>query len=83
MEVSTAERSASGGPGIEPPAKNLYEAFLATVERLGDDDAIVAPDDYSISWNDLRKRVDAIAGGFADLGVGKEDTVAILSLIHI
>ena len=78
MEVSTAERYASGGPGVEPPAKNLYEAFLATVERLGDDDAIVAPDDYSISWNDLRKRVDAIAGGFAGLGVGKGDTLAIM-----
>ncbi len=78
MEVSTAERYASGGPGVEPPAKNLYEAFLSTVERLGDDDAILAPDDYSISWNDLRKRVDAIAGGFAGLGVGKGDTVAIM-----
>ena len=78
MEVSTAERYASGGPGKEPPARNLYEAFLATVERLGDDDAIVGPDDYSISWNDLRSRVDAIAGGLAGLGVGKGDTVAIM-----
>ncbi len=78
MEVATAERYASGGPGTEPPAKNLYEAFLATVERLGDDPAIIAPDDYSISWNDLRRRVDAIAGGLAGLGVGKGDTVAIM-----
>ena len=78
MEVSTAERYASGGPGVEPPAKNLYEAFLNTVERLGDDAAILAPDDYSISWSDLRKRVDAIAGGFAGLGVGKGDTLAIM-----
>jgi long-chain acyl-CoA synthetase len=78
MEVSTAERYASGGPGTEPPARNLYEAFLATVERLGDDPAIKAPDDYAIGWNDLRKRVDAIAGGVAKLGVGKGDTVAIM-----
>ncbi|MEK6251208.1 MAG: AMP-dependent synthetase/ligase [Actinomycetota bacterium] len=78
MEVTTAERYASGGPLTEPPARNLYEAFLATVERLGDDTAIVAPDDYSISWNDLRSRVDAIAGGLAGLGVGKGDTVAIM-----
>jgi long-chain acyl-CoA synthetase len=63
---------------MEPPARNLYQAFLATVERLGDDPAIVAPDDYSISWNDLRSRVDAIAGGLAGLGVGKGDTVAIM-----
>ena len=78
MEVTTAERYASGGPLTEPPARNLYEAFLATVERLGDDTAIAAPDDYSISWNDLRRRVDAIAGGLAGLGVGKGDTVAIM-----
>ena len=78
MEVTTAERYASGGPLTEPPARNLYEAFLGTVERLGDDTAIAAPDDYSISWNDLRRRVDAIAGGLAGLGVGKGDTVAIM-----
>jgi long-chain acyl-CoA synthetase len=78
VEVTTAERYASGGPLTEPPARNLYEAFLATVERLGDDTAIAAPDDYSISWNDLRRRVDAIAGGLAGLGVGKGDTVAIM-----
>jgi long-chain acyl-CoA synthetase len=78
MEVSTAERYASGGPGKEPPARNLYEAFLATVRRLGDDDAILARDGYSISWNDLRRRVDAIAGGLAGLGLGKGDTLAIM-----
>ncbi len=78
MEVTTRERYASGGPGVEPPAKNLYEAFLITVDRLGDDLAIEAPDDYSISWSDLRRRVNAIAGGLAGLGVGKGDTVAIM-----
>jgi long-chain acyl-CoA synthetase len=78
MEVSTAERYASGGPGTEPPARNLYEAFLATVDRLGDAPAIRAPHGYSISWNGLRRRVDAIAGGLAGLGVGKGDTVAIM-----
>jgi long-chain acyl-CoA synthetase len=78
MELSTAERYASGGPGTEPPAKNLYEALVNTVERLGDDDAILAPEGYSVSWNELRKRVDAIAGGLAGLGVGRGDTVAIM-----
>ena len=78
MEVTTAERYASGGPGTEPPAKNLYEAFLATVERRGDEPAIKASDGYSIGWNDLRRRVHAIAGGLAGLGVGKGDTIAIM-----
>ena len=68
MEVSTAERYASGGPGIEPPAKNLYEAFLATVDRLGDDPAIIAgegDDAVTMTWNELRDRVGRIAGGLA------------------
>ncbi len=78
MEVSTAERYTSGGPGKEPPARNLYEAFLTTAQRLGDDDAILAPEGYSISWTDLRRRVDAIAGGLAGLGLGKGDTLALM-----
>jgi long-chain acyl-CoA synthetase len=78
MEVTTAERYASGGPGVEPPSKNLYEALLATVDRIGDELAIAAPRGYSINWSGLRERVDAIAGGLAGLGVGKGDTVAIM-----
>jgi long-chain acyl-CoA synthetase len=77
MEVRVAERYASGGPGTEPSAGNLYEALLATVERLGDDLAITQGD-YSIGWSDLRRRVDAIAGGLAGLGVRKGDTLAIM-----
>ena len=41
MEATTAERHASGGPGRELYAQNLALAFQATVERLGDDPAIV------------------------------------------
>ncbi len=78
MEVTTSERYASGGPGTEPPAANLYEAFLLTVERLGEDPAIVGADGESIDWNRLRARVDAIAGGLSELGVGKGDTVALM-----
>jgi long-chain acyl-CoA synthetase len=78
MEVKTAERFASGGPATEPPASNLYDAFLATVERLGDDAAIIAPEGYEIGWNDLRRRVDAIAGGLAGLGLKKGDTLALM-----
>ncbi|MEK6277499.1 MAG: AMP-dependent synthetase/ligase [Actinomycetota bacterium] len=78
MEITTAERFASGGPGREPPAKNLYEAFVATVDRLDDDVAIRTADGEETTWNELRGRVDAIAGGLAGLGVGKGDTVALL-----
>ncbi|HEU4463459.1 MAG TPA: AMP-binding protein, partial [Gemmatimonadota bacterium] len=79
MEVTTAERYASGGELAEPYAPNLVKAFYATVERVGDDVAIRTQDDsYSISWSELRDRVHRIAGGLAKLGVSKGDTVAIM-----
>jgi long-subunit acyl-CoA synthetase (AMP-forming) len=79
VEVTTAERYASGGELGELPAPNLVKAFYASVEKLGDDAAIRTEDDsYSISWNELRERVHRIAGGLAKLGVSKGDTVALL-----
>ncbi len=79
MEVTTAERYASGGELGELPAQNLIKAFDATVEKLGDDPAISTQDgSYSISWSELRERVHRIAGGLAKLGVGKKDTVALM-----
>ena len=79
MEVTTAERYASGGELGELPAQNLVKAFYASVEKLGDDVAIRTEDDaYSITWNELRDRVHRIAGGLAKLGVKKGDTVALM-----
>ncbi|MGH2923271.1 MAG: AMP-dependent synthetase/ligase [Solirubrobacterales bacterium] len=79
MEVTTAERYASGGELGELAAQNLVKALYATVDRLGDDIAIRTQDDsYAITWNDLRDRVHRIAGGFAKLGVKKGDTVALM-----
>src|SRR5688500_3080261 len=78
MEVTSAARSTSGGPVVEPGHANLAKAFQATAEKRADEVAIRAPGDYSITWGDLRKRVAAIAGGLASLGVGKGDTVAIM-----
>ena len=78
MEATTAERHASGGPAAEPPAQNLAKAFQKTVERLGDASALRWGEDGQMSWNELRARAAAVAGGLASLGVGKEDTVAIM-----
>ena len=41
MEVTTAERSASGGPGKGLYAQNLALEFQATFERLCDDESII------------------------------------------
>ena len=84
MEVGVAERYASGGPGKGLYAQNLALAFEATVERLGDDPAIVwyegedGATERSASWNEVRDRVGRIAGGLAKLGLGKGDTVAMM-----
>jgi long-subunit acyl-CoA synthetase (AMP-forming) len=79
MESATAERHASGGPAKEPAAANLYEAFLASAERLGDATFIRTGDDaVAWSWNDVAARVRRLAGGLAGLGLQKGDTVAML-----
>ena len=78
METTTALRHASGGPGAEPPAKNLAKAFQMTVERLGDGSALRWGDGESMSWNDLRSQAAAVAGGLSELGVTNGDTVAIM-----
>ena len=58
MEVSTAERYASGGPAKEPPARNLYEAFLETAGRLGDEVAIRTADDgVAWTWDEVGSKV--------------------------
>jgi long-subunit acyl-CoA synthetase (AMP-forming) len=77
MEATAAERYTSGGPGAEPDASSFPVAFQATVERLGDEPAIV-DGDRSLSWNELRARARAVAGGLASLGVGKGDAVTMM-----
>ncbi len=82
MEVTTAERSASGGPGKGLYAQNLALAFQATVERLGDDEAIIwyeGEERRSASWNVAAAQVRQYAGGLAKLGLQKGDTVAIMT----
>jgi long-chain acyl-CoA synthetase len=78
MEITTAERYASGGPAKGLHARNFPLAFQAQVERLGDEVAISSRDDVAMTWNELRDRVAAIAGGLASLGLSKGDTVAMM-----
>jgi long-chain acyl-CoA synthetase len=77
MEISSAERYATGGPAAELQVRSLCEAFAATVERLGDDVALRSGE-WSRSWNELAAQVGRIAGGLASLGVGKGDTIALM-----
>src|SRR5271154_759424 len=60
-------------------AATLAEAFRITAVDRCDDVAIRTKGDaFSITWGELRERVDALAGGLAKLGVKRGDTIALM-----
>jgi long-chain acyl-CoA synthetase len=60
-------------------ATTVAEAFRATASDHADRVAVRTKDDeVSLTWSELRERVDALAGGLAALGVGRGDTVALM-----
>ena len=60
-------------------ARTMTEAFRLTVEDSADRVAVRTKDDeVSLTWGELRDRVDALAGGLAGLGLGRGDTVALM-----
>jgi long-subunit acyl-CoA synthetase (AMP-forming) len=60
-------------------ATTLAEAFRITAEDSSDRVAVRTKDDeVSLTWGELRERVDALAGGLAALGVRRGDTVALM-----
>jgi long-chain acyl-CoA synthetase len=60
-------------------AATLAHAFRITASERADHVALRTKDDeVSITWSELRERVDALAGGLADLGLGHGDALAIM-----
>jgi long-subunit acyl-CoA synthetase (AMP-forming) len=60
-------------------ASTMAEAFRLTAEDHPDRVAVRTNDDAtSITWGEMRERVDALAGGLARLGVQRGDTVALM-----
>src|ERR1700679_1722558 len=60
-------------------AATIAEAFRITVgERAGQVAIRTRGDEFTITWGELRERVDALAGGLAKLGVGRGDSVALM-----
>src|SRR5689334_11137541 len=60
-------------------ATTLAAAFRMTAEDHADRVAVRTKDDeVSLTWGELRERVDALAGGLAALGVRRGDTVALM-----
>jgi long-chain acyl-CoA synthetase len=57
----------------------IAEAFRITAETHPDRVAVRTRDDsVSLTWGELRERVDEVAAGLAELGVGPGDTVALM-----
>jgi long-chain acyl-CoA synthetase len=57
----------------------MAEAFRATAAQRSDEVAIRTKGDaFTITWGELRERVDALAGGLAKLGLKRGDTVALM-----
>jgi long-subunit acyl-CoA synthetase (AMP-forming) len=60
-------------------AQTVAEAFRRTAANHPDVVAVrTADDNVSLTWAELLGRVDAVAGGLAQLGVKRGDTVAIM-----
>ncbi len=60
-------------------ALTLCEAFQRTAGRFADQPALRTPGDReSMTWREYATRVEQVAGGLAQLGVGEGDTVALM-----
>ena len=74
---SSSTISPAAGRAVEAPT--VTEALRRTAANHPEIVAVRTPDDsVSLTWAELLRRVDAVAGGLAKLGVAKGDTVAIM-----
>ena len=69
--------SAATGRAVDAPT--VTEALRRTAANHPEIVAVRTPDDsVSLTWSELLRRVEAVAGGLAKLGVGRGDTVAMM-----
>jgi long-subunit acyl-CoA synthetase (AMP-forming) len=77
MELTTAEQES--GRKVALDAQTACEAFQATAAAHPDRPAIrTKGDEFTCTWGDYAERARKIAAGLASLGVGKDQTVAIM-----
>jgi len=77
--VDTAVTGVRSSQGTGVGAATLAEAFRMTVAARADEVAIrTRGDAFTITWGELRKRVDALAGGLAGLGLERGETLALM-----
>ncbi len=76
MEAAVTE---SGTRELAASAPTIAAAFRITAAGRADEVAIrTKGDEFSITWGELRDRVDALAGSLAELGLGRGDTLALM-----
>jgi long-subunit acyl-CoA synthetase (AMP-forming) len=77
MEAATTESKTGLGPAAS--AATLAEAFRITAAERADEVAIRTKGDaFTITWGELRERVDALAGGLSKLGLERGSTIALM-----
>jgi long-chain acyl-CoA synthetase len=77
MAGAPTQVRASRPPAAE--AATIAEAFRITAGERANEVAIRTKQDaFTITWAELRDRVDALAGGLAGLGLGPGQTVALM-----
>jgi long-chain acyl-CoA synthetase len=78
METAVTENTGSAN-AVALGASTIAEAFRITAAQRHDDVAIRTKDDaFTITWGELRERVDAVARGLAGLGLKRGDTIALM-----
>ncbi len=78
MEAAVTS-GAAAREGTAVGATTIAEAFRITSAQRAEEIAIRTKDDeFTITWGELRDRVDALAGGLAKLGLRQGDTLALM-----
>jgi long-chain acyl-CoA synthetase len=74
MEAAVGEQHS-----VAAAASTLAEAFrLTAADRAGEVAIRTRQDAFTITWGELRERVDALAGGLARLGLRRGQTLALM-----
>ncbi len=77
--MEAAVSSTAGGAPPAAGAATIAEAFRITAAERAGDVAIRTKDDaFTITWGELRERVDSLAAGLHALGLRRGDTLALL-----
>jgi long-chain acyl-CoA synthetase len=77
MEAAAADMTDTRERAIGAPS--IAHAFRITAAGRPDKVAIRTKEDaFTITWGQLQERVDALAGGLAELGVKRGDTLALM-----